>query len=59
MQDQQDKNFEMLPVAMKEQFDAQKTDYDPKDHEGAVSFSGNKEYESFSYVYCHLCSNKV
>ena len=59
MQGQQNKNFEMLPVAMKEQFDVQKTEYDPKDDEVSVSFSGNKEYQSFTYVYCHLCSNKV
>ena len=49
MQSQRNKNFEMLPVAMKEQFDVQKNDYDPKD---------NEEYQSFSYAYCHLCSNK-
>ena len=48
----------MLLVAMKEQFDAQKNDYDPKDYEVTVSFSDNEEYQSFSYAYCHLCSNK-
>ena len=48
----------MLLVAMKEQFDAQKNDYGPKDYEFTVSFFDNEEYQSFSYAYCHLCSNK-
>ena len=57
MQNQQNKNFEMLPIAMKEQSDVQEIDYDPKDYEVTVSFSPNAEYQSFSYAYCHLCSN--
>ena len=43
---------------MKEQFDVQKNDYDPKDYEVTASFSNNEECQSFSYAYCHLCSNK-
>ena len=57
MQNQQNKNFEMLPIAIKEQFDVQEIDCDPKDYEVTVSFSPNAEYQSFSYAYCHLCSN--
>ena len=53
MQSQQNKNF-----AMKKQLDAQKNGYDSKDYEIMVSLSDNKEYQSFNYAYCHLCSNK-
>ena len=41
MQSQQNKNFEMLPVAIKEQLDVQKNDYDPKDYEVTLSISDN------------------
>ena len=58
MQSQQNKNIEMLPVAMKEKFDVQENYYDPKDYDVTVSFSDSEEYQSFSYAFCHLCSNK-
>ena len=47
MLDQENKNFEMLSVTMKEQFDVQITNYDPKDYEVAVSFLEMKNIRHF------------
>ena len=58
MEKAQNRTYGALPIAIKEQFELDKSSYNPIDFTVSVSFGKEVKYEEFNFAYCHLCSNK-
>ena len=52
------RNFDCLPLSVKEHFNLTKGLYKPADFKVEVSYSDKKKYDSFHYLYCRLCQSK-
>ena len=51
-------NFDSLPHSAKEHFHLTKGLFKPADFKVEVSYSDEKKYDTFHYLYCRLCQSK-